>query len=152
MFCFSTNCNWLLTSRSALTKNELIEFKREHGNCNVPQRYDANPQLGNWVMTQRQAFKKYIADGTLPLDDKVTVKRFNKLQDIGFVWDAKSDRFKSNNVGKSVTISPKLEPILTVWFMNLGKAPSLKQKQLIAKKASISVAQVEYWLQNQKLK
>ena len=82
----NTNCNQLLTSRSALTKNELIEFKREHGHCNVPQNYPANRQLGHWVNTQRMTLKKYIADETLPLDDKVKAERLRKLQDIGFDW------------------------------------------------------------------
>ena len=32
---------------------QLVEYKRVHGDCNVPQRYKANPQLGTWVITQR---------------------------------------------------------------------------------------------------
>ena len=32
---------------------QLVEYKRVHGNCNVPCTYNANPQLGNWVNNQR---------------------------------------------------------------------------------------------------
>ena len=28
--------------------NELVEYKRQHGDCNVPQKYKANPVLGIW--------------------------------------------------------------------------------------------------------
>jgi hypothetical protein len=28
---------------------ELIEFKRSHGHCEVPQNYSSNPSLGTWV-------------------------------------------------------------------------------------------------------
>jgi len=36
---------------------ELIQFNEEHGHCNVPQKYKANPELGVWVTTQRTAKK-----------------------------------------------------------------------------------------------
>jgi hypothetical protein len=47
-----------------------------HGDCNVPKRYKANPQLGSWVKNQRKQAK---------LDDE----KINKLNDIGFLWNAK---------------------------------------------------------------
>jgi hypothetical protein len=31
---------------------ELRQYKEEHGDCLVPYRYPANPQLGGWVRTQ----------------------------------------------------------------------------------------------------
>ena len=37
---------------------ELEEYKKEHGNCNIPQRYPPNPSLRQWVANQRQFFKK----------------------------------------------------------------------------------------------
>ena len=35
--------------------NELVEFKRKFGHCNVPRR--ENRRLGNWVTRQRQRYK-----------------------------------------------------------------------------------------------
>ena len=32
---------------------QLVDYKRVHGDCNVPQRYKANQQLGIWVSEQR---------------------------------------------------------------------------------------------------
>ena len=28
---------------------ELVDYKRVHGRCNVPRKYNVNQQLGNWV-------------------------------------------------------------------------------------------------------
>ena len=33
--------------------DELKEYKEKFGNCKVPARYTANPQLGQWVTNQR---------------------------------------------------------------------------------------------------
>ena len=35
--------------------NQLVEYKNEHGNCLVPQRYPKNKALGKWVANQRSA-------------------------------------------------------------------------------------------------
>jgi helicase associated protein/helicase-like protein len=56
----------------------LTEYKREHGDCNVPQKWSGNRQLGTWVSSQRQAKRK----GKLPEE---LVRRLDAL---GFVWDA----------------------------------------------------------------
>ena len=36
--------------------NKLKEYRNEHGNCNVPRRYEVNPSLGNWVKNQRYEY------------------------------------------------------------------------------------------------
>jgi hypothetical protein len=59
--------------------NELVKFKREFGNCKVPQRYHANPSLGTWVNRLRQKFNK----GTLS-DELVA-----KLNELEFSWEAR---------------------------------------------------------------
>jgi hypothetical protein len=65
---------------------ELVAFKAmpEHGHCNVPQRYEANPQLGKWVHTQRAQKTKCAAD---PAASQLTVERVAKLEALGFAWD-----------------------------------------------------------------
>jgi hypothetical protein len=57
--------------------NELVDYKRDFGNCRVPQRYAPNPQLANWVRSQRVAFKD-----NLLVDDRI-----KKLNRIGFDWE-----------------------------------------------------------------
>jgi len=54
----------------------LKEYKVQHDNTLVPQRYDKNPQLANWVGTQRKLHSK----------KELLRDRFLRLQSIGFVW------------------------------------------------------------------
>lgn len=59
--------------------NELLQYKAEHGHANVPINWPT--YLGTWVSLQRKA-KKASSRGMLAPD------RMNKLDDIGFIWDA----------------------------------------------------------------
>jgi hypothetical protein len=56
--------------------NELVQYKRDFGNCNVPKQCKAYPQLADWVLYQRRHFRR----NSLP---DVCIKRLNK---IGFTW------------------------------------------------------------------
>jgi hypothetical protein len=56
---------------------ELKAYKAAHGDCNVPQSYAENPQLGSWVPIQRQLKRQ----GSLSED------RWRRLDEIGFDWD-----------------------------------------------------------------
>ena len=53
---------------------QLIEFKNEHGHCNVPQ----GDSLGVWVNYQCTIYRR----------NRLDQKRIDKLNDLGFVWDA----------------------------------------------------------------
>ena len=55
---------------------ELKKFKETHGHCNVSQRDPTNRPLGQWVVTQRQAYTK----------NKMSTERKEKLDSIGFVF------------------------------------------------------------------
>ena len=70
--------------------NEMFEklkaYKREHGDCLVPQLYDKDKALGVWVMTQRTKMKANI----------LAAERKAKLDSIGFVWE--SDEQKWNGM------------------------------------------------------
>jgi len=55
----------------------LTEYKRKHGDCNVPQKWSENRQLGAWVSTQRQVKRK----------DKLPKELVRRLDALGFVWD-----------------------------------------------------------------
>ena len=61
---------------------ELVEYKRLHGNCNVPQGYKPNVPLGRWVMKQRVQYHK------LQRGQKSQMKedRVQKLEALGFQW------------------------------------------------------------------
>jgi hypothetical protein len=56
--------------------SQLLEYKEEHGHMQVPQRYDSNPQLGQWVQKMRWMRKM----GMLKKE------RIEKLDEVGFVW------------------------------------------------------------------
>lgn len=66
--------------------NELLEYKRTKGNCNVPSRYSENRQLAVWVKRQRRQYKFYC--GSKP--SSMTQGRIARLEAIGFEWDLRS--------------------------------------------------------------
>lgn len=59
--------------------SELLAYRQQHGHVNVPQRYEANPELGRWVKDQR-AFRR---------NNKLNSERIKLLDDLGFVWKIK---------------------------------------------------------------
>lgn len=64
---------------------ELIDYKKLNGNCNVPQGYSKNPSLAKWISQQRVLNNK----GGLSQD------KFEKLEEIGFVWKAYEAKWES---------------------------------------------------------
>ena len=54
--------------------NDLVDYQKKHGGCNVPQ---SNARLGNWIVTQRAAYKK----------GQISLRRIQALENIGFSWD-----------------------------------------------------------------
>jgi hypothetical protein len=63
-------------SKWELMFSALLDFKRSHGNCDVPRRWSENPALGVWVALHRSLGRK----GKLP-NERVT-----RLNEIGFRW------------------------------------------------------------------
>ena len=61
---------------------ELIKYKIQHGDCNVPQKYPPNPQLGVWVNKQRME-KKFLDENQ---KSSITPYKLQALEQIGFVW------------------------------------------------------------------
>jgi hypothetical protein len=62
---------------------KLVEFKRKHGHCLVPQRHQDDVALWNWVSNQRKLHSK----NTLRHDRK------GLLEDIGFVWSVEDHQW-----------------------------------------------------------
>ena len=58
----------------------LKEYKEEHGDCLVPQKYAEDPKLGQWVAAQR---------ALSTVDEKTKQERRDKLNSIGFVWSVR---------------------------------------------------------------
>ncbi|CAJ1959530.1 unnamed protein product [Cylindrotheca closterium] len=64
--------------------NELVEYVRRNGNCNVPNRFGENPTLGMWVKSQRRQYKLYRLD---PSSSRLTPERYQLLTNLGFAKD-----------------------------------------------------------------
>jgi len=60
---------------------ELLEYKKQNGDCNVPATYRHSP-LGTWVSKQREEMKKLKDKKSSQLD----MYRINKLNEINFQW------------------------------------------------------------------
>lgn len=76
---------------------ELKTYKSTFGNCMVPQRYQANPQLGTWVHTQRRQYKLMIEGKK----SSMTREKVQALDSIGFFWAAKPS---SRSVNKALPV------------------------------------------------
>jgi hypothetical protein len=70
---------WRLVERNAWERmfDRLVEFKRIHGHCNVPQKSGGDKRLGKWVNTQRTHNSR----------GKLLNERKQQLDSIGFVWN-----------------------------------------------------------------
>ena len=64
---------------------KLVQFKKEHGHCNVPRKYEADPSLGTWVSKQRQNYRNFQERKPCKGMNK---ERIDKLNHLGFVWNA----------------------------------------------------------------
>uniref|UniRef100_A0A7S0HPV7 Helicase-associated domain-containing protein n=1 Tax=Hanusia phi TaxID=3032 RepID=A0A7S0HPV7_9CRYP len=81
----SLGFRWGIHTDWELRFQELLDFRNQHGHCNVPQKYKSNPSLGAWVAQQRRRFKHM----TLTWDK---VKRMEKA---GIEWQLRRGRHAS---------------------------------------------------------
>ena len=67
---------------------ELAAYKDRFGNCNVPDKWNENPELAQWVSSHRNLRKA----------SKVSEDRIRRLDELAFVWDtldaAWEDKFR----------------------------------------------------------
>jgi predicted chitinase len=63
--------------------NELAEYRKIHGHCNVPKHYSENTKLGMWVSKQKAQCKRYREGKTSPM----TPFRFQALESLDFESD-----------------------------------------------------------------
>jgi hypothetical protein len=100
---------------------QLIEYKRTHGNFYVPRSYERNQELARWVSNQR-VFKN---------KNSLSQDRVAQLESIGFVWDKRSTgwdiRFAQlveyNQIHGNCAVPSRYEPNkeLGRWVVNLRR-------------------------------
>ena len=82
----------LRTTRSRAWEEQfakLLEFVERNGHALVPNTCTADPSLGQWVVTQRQAYRgeQDRKQGKQPrCDHRISAARIAKLDSVGFVW------------------------------------------------------------------
>jgi len=81
----SIGFKWSLDNGTKWDQNyeKLLEYAEEHeGSCDVPTKYDPDPQLASWVQRQRTNKTKQKKNGEPMLSEE----QIQKLDDIGFKW------------------------------------------------------------------
>lgn len=64
---------------------ELKDYKKEFGHCNVPARYTKNRRLGIWVSAQRQYYKLR-NETSIRQSSPLTPERIDLLNELEFLW------------------------------------------------------------------
>ena len=100
---------------------ELVDFKRENGHCNVPLEYPENSSLAHWVKRQRYQFGLK----TEGKHSTLTLERQHALEDLGFIWDSHAAgwdlrfnellQFKSRYGHCNVPTKFPANPPLSIW-------------------------------------
>jgi hypothetical protein len=117
---------------------ELVEYKKTHGHCQVPHSYKQSPTLARWAKRQRYQYKLF--DDGKP--STMTEERVVSLEELGFVWDSHSAlweerymelqqyclAFGHSNVPSTFPPNPKL----AIWV----KCQRRQYKLLVAGEAS----------------
>lgn len=73
---FIWNCDELQEQAWEERFAQLLEYKKEYGDCMVPVNWKKNRQLGTWVSTQR----------TLEKNGKLDPEKKRRLEEVGFIW------------------------------------------------------------------
>jgi hypothetical protein len=71
---------------------DLVEYDRVHGHCNVPHVYRDNPSLGQWVKRQRHQHKLQQQSQ----HSHLTHDRIQMLEVLGFIWDSHGAAWEKN--------------------------------------------------------
>ena len=105
----------------------LIAYESVHGDTNVPQRYEPDPQLGQWVLSQRAAYKQ----------KKMPMGRVSMLNSIGFDWSPPNTDwnemyqrlvdYKIEYGNTKVPVRYGQDPQLGIWVMTQRRRYKLKK-------------------------
>ena len=72
--------------------NELADYRKLQGHCNVPSNYPKNPQLATWVKCQRRQYKLFWDGKT----SNMTLARISELERLGFEWELRAHKSSSS--------------------------------------------------------
>ena len=92
---------------------KLVDYKKKHGDCNVPRSFLESKPLGNWVHFQR-SYKKKLDTGDL--HPGITKARIAKLDKVQFAW-----KLSSTPLGKIRRDDDR-------WEANMAKLQKYKEK------------------------
>jgi hypothetical protein len=83
--------------------SELANYRKVHGHCNVPWRYNENSKLATWVATQRYQYSLHLKGKP----SKITLPRIQALTRLGFEWKTSisgmQETMKTSNLDDDVT-------------------------------------------------
>jgi hypothetical protein len=65
---------------------ELVDYRKNHGHCNVPKNYSEYPQLANWVVKQRKQYRLHLEGKR----SHMTFFRIQALENVGLNGTAKA--------------------------------------------------------------
>jgi hypothetical protein len=71
---------------------DLLDYRKHNGNCNVPFHYKEKPFLSQWVKRQRYQYKCKLQGK----HSHLTTERVQVLDMIGFIWDSHSAAWEEN--------------------------------------------------------
>jgi len=83
--------------------DELKEYKKKYGNCDVPRNWPENQPLSKWVSKQRIQHKLYLLNGGAG-NCHLTEERINLLNEIEFDW-GHSDPSPSTTIAKMTNLA-----------------------------------------------
>jgi hypothetical protein len=83
---------------------ELRDYLRNHGDCNVPKKYHLNPSLGEWVRKQRHDYSLK-CDGYYSF---MTAEHEAKLNVLGFSWAKRQSSSVGSNDNNNVLCPDKV--------------------------------------------
>ena len=113
---------------------ELVDFKRKHGHCMVPNNFKANPSLAEWVKRQRYQYKLK----NLGQHNSMTQQRLQMLEKLGFVWNSHDQMWEErlNDLKLYIEINGDCDvpnkypphPSLAVWVKVRSKLQQVDRK------------------------
>ena len=77
--------------------NELSDYRKLQGHCNVPSNYPKNPQLATWVKCQRRQYKLFWDGKT----SNMTLGRIAELEKLGFEWELRAHKSSPSTTSTS---------------------------------------------------
>jgi len=97
----------------------LLQYRKEHGDCNVPYRYGVNPALGFWVRRQRLMYSR----------SKLSKYYEKKLLEHGFEWDASYTRYLNRGKSKKGTSAASHADAKRTPKINNGKVSEISSSK-----------------------